>query len=101
MKSFDCLVATAVSCCTAICMAGVSGSALADKTSGKPTTLINRGTGPNAVSQDFGNVAVLVDNGLIVSPRNLFDLNGIRIRFQPSGAGYSASSSTGTLDADV
>jgi hypothetical protein len=41
--------------------------------------------GPGAVSQDFGNIAVLVDNGLMVTSHSLPDLSGIAIRFAPVG----------------
>src|SRR5258708_24951504 len=42
--------------------------------------------GPNAVSQDFGDVAVLVDNGLMVTAQNPFDLTGTTVRFAPAAA---------------
>jgi hypothetical protein len=62
---------------------------------------VKQAAGPNAVSQDFGDVAVLVDNGLMVTARNLFDLNGTTIRFSPAGTGqYTVSSAPGTLEPD-
>ncbi len=58
-----------------------------------PATLA---AGPNAVSQDFGDVAVLVDNGLMVTRRNLFDLAGTTVRFAPAGDHrYTVSSAPG------
>src|SRR5437870_3842970 len=60
---------------------------------------INLAAGPNAVSQDFGDVAVLVDNGLMVTSRNVVDLNGATVWFAPAAAGqYTVSRSPGTLD---
>src|SRR5438034_6527012 len=57
-------------------------------------------SGPNAVSQDFGDVAVIVDNGLIVNRRNLFDLpSNTTLRFEPaSGHAYSVSTSQAGMD---
>jgi hypothetical protein len=57
--------------------------------------------GPNSVTQDFGNIAVVVDNGVMVTSRNLFDLNGRSLRFTPvSGAAFTVSSSSSTLEPD-
>src|SRR5262245_22726367 len=65
----------------------------------KPVIPVKRAGGPGAISQDFGDVAVLVDNGLMVTARNLFDLNGTTVRFTPAGAGqYTATSTPGALD---
>src|SRR5262245_11033611 len=65
----------------------------------KPVIPVKRAGGPGAISQDFGDVAVLVDNGLMVTARNLFDLNGTTVRFTPAGAGqYTVSHAPGALD---
>lgn len=59
------------------------------------------GSGPAAVSQDVGDIAVVVDNGLMVTARNLFDLTGVTVRFAPAGDHlFTVSSSPGTLDTD-
>jgi hypothetical protein len=58
-----------------------------------------RPQGPPATSQDVGNVAVLVDNGLMVTRKNAFDLAGRVVRFDPAGTGrFMVSSSPGALE---
>lgn len=60
---------------------------------------VKQAHGPNAVSQDFGDIAVVVDNGLIVTSRNPFDLGGTTVRFDPAGDHlYGVTSSAGILD---
>ena len=69
----------------AILAAGVNPAAAQDQHSRKPLIPARLAAGPNAVSENFGDVAVLVDNGLMVTPRNLFDLAGVTVRFTPAG----------------
>ena len=67
----------------------------------KQGNLATLAAGPNSASQDFGDVAVLVDNGVMVTSRNLFDLNGKTLSFEPSGPlGYTVSQSTAVIDSD-
>src|SRR5262245_29094589 len=67
----------------------------------KPVVHATRAGGPDAVSEDVGDVAVIVDNGLIVTQRNLPDLDGIKVRFEPVGDHlFTVSSAPGILDAD-
>src|SRR5262245_45056752 len=67
----------------------------------KRTIPVVRPHGPDRESQDFGDVAVLVDNGLMVTPRNPVDLDGLAVRFAPAGAHlYTVSSEPGVLDPD-
>ena len=70
--------------------------------SGKPVIPGSLARGPDALQQDFGDVAVLVDNGLIVTSHNLFDLEGTTVRFDPAGDhAFTVSSSAGALDPDL
>jgi hypothetical protein len=65
----------------------------------KRSVPVHRPRGPDGASQDFGNVAVLVDNGLMVTGKNPFDLNGQMVRFEPAGDHlYRATSSPGAID---
>lgn len=65
----------------------------------KPVIPGNLAHGPDAVGQDVGDVAVIVDNGLIVTARNLFDLDGTTVRFEPAGDHlYTVTSSPGVID---
>jgi hypothetical protein len=60
---------------------------------------VPRAGGPAAVSQDFGDVAVVVDNGLIVTHRNAIDLDGRDIHFVPAGGNaFTVTSAAGALD---
>lgn len=45
----------------------------------------------DAINADSGNIAVLEDDGSIISPTNLFDLDNSNILFTPSGSGYRVS----------
>src|SRR5262245_42215706 len=52
-------------------------------------------------SQDFGNVAMVVDNGLIVTEQSSFDLQFSTLRFEPNGPhSYTVSRSHAELDPD-
>src|SRR5262245_31319547 len=57
---------------------------------------------PAAVSQDIGDVAVVVDNGVIVNPphpAHSIDLApGTKLTFTPAAGGFSVNSGTGSLD---
>jgi hypothetical protein len=76
-------------------------SAQNPQTRKKPIVPASHAHGPDAVSQDFGDVAVVVDNGVIVTPRNPFDLGGTTVRFEPAGEhSYSVASSVAVLDSD-
>ena len=67
----------------------------------KPIVSSHLAHGPDAASQDFGDVAVIVDNGLIVTKRNLFDLAGRIVRFEPAGGdAYTVSRRSGAIDPD-
>ena len=56
---------------------------------------------PASVSQDIGDVAVIADNGVIVTSRNIFDLTfPTTLRFDPAAGGkYTVMRSAGVLDA--
>src|SRR5262245_31698116 len=83
---------------TAIVFALALGAATAQQPQ-KRSVPQPRPHGPIAVAQDVGDVAVLVDNGLIVTKRNLFDLAGRTVRFAPAGAHlYAYSGSSAALD---
>src|SRR5262245_53002376 len=63
---------------------------------------VARPHGPTGESQDFGDVAVLVDNGLMVTRQNPLDLAGRMVRFEPAGDHlYKVSSPSGVLDPDI
>ena len=42
----------------------------------------------NTLNADQGNIAVIEDDGTVVFPANLFDLDSSNIRFTPNGSGY-------------
>jgi hypothetical protein len=60
---------------------------------------------PSAVSQDVGDVAVIVDNGAIIippQPANPFDLPvPVNIRFAPNAGGFDVSFAAAALDSGV
>jgi hypothetical protein len=66
----------------------------------KPIKPAAQAAGPAAVSEDVGEIAVIVDNGLMVTPRNLFDLSfSTTLRFDPAAAGkFTVTRSSGVLD---
>ena len=83
---------------TSFCVSADAQQRTAPKTSNPTARLAPT---PDSASQDFGHVAVLVDNGLMVTERNLFDLNGITLRFEPAGDGrYTLTRSTAVLDSE-
>jgi hypothetical protein len=56
---------------------------------------------PAPARQEFPDVAVLVDNGMMVTPSNPFDLNGVTLRFEPAGDHrYTVSRAPAALDPD-
>ena len=90
---------------TALALGAVLGTVLANPASAqgnharKRCHPVCRTGGPPAACQDQGNVSVIVDNGLIVTQQNPFDLNGRAVRFEPAGNNlYTVSSSTAALD---
>jgi hypothetical protein len=65
----------------------------------KPKHAVAQAAGPNSVSQDFGNIAVLVDNGLMVTSSNPLDLDGVGVQFTPVGNhAFSVASGPAALD---
>jgi hypothetical protein len=77
-------------------------AATAFASSARSTAKAALAAGPRAVSQDFGDVSVLVDNGLMVTHQNLFDLDGTTVRFTPAGDHlYTVSAAPGAVDPDV
>jgi hypothetical protein len=82
----------------ALCAAAGPASAHDDVKHQRP---IKQAAAPNSAASDVGDVAVIADNGLIVTSRNVFDLSfATTIRFEPAGAGkYTVTRSAGVLDA--
>ena len=55
--------------------------------------------GGYSASQDFGDVAVVADDGLMVTEKNIPDLNGTQVRFDPAGpSSFSISHSAAAID---
>ncbi len=50
------------------------------------------------VNQDVNDISVIQDDGRLVTPVNLFDLNGLAVQFTPSGSGYTISAGNATFD---
>ena len=46
-------------------------------------------------NEDIGDIAVLQDSGDLIVRANQFDLDGVALRFTPSGSGYTLSTATG------
>ena len=68
----------------------------------KPTFPKALPKGPVAASQDFGEIAVIVENGLTSTGRNPFDLDGRTVRFDPAGNGsYVVSTGAGAIEPDL
>jgi len=83
----------------AIGLFAVSGSS---QHAQKPRYPMQLPRGPSALSQDFGDIAVIVENGLTSTRRNLFDLAGTTLRFQPLGShDFVVSRSSGSVSPDV
>ena len=54
---------------------------------------------PRPIQADVGDVAVVEDDGTVISQTNLFDLQARSFRFEPAGAGaYRVTSSDGAFD---
>src|SRR5262245_15797401 len=87
---------------TTVALGTVAGEATSQcQRRGKPVDPVVRPRGPSRASQDFGNIAVIVDNGLMATPRNPFDLNGRIVRFAPAGSDqFVVSSAPGALEPD-
>jgi hypothetical protein len=66
----------------------------------KPFVPGNLAKGPDAWSQDIGDVAVVVDNGLMVTSQDRFDLSfPTTLRFDPAGPGkFTVSRSAASFD---
>ncbi len=47
---------------------------------------------------DVGHIAVVPDDGTLVSSANFFDLDGMQLQLEASGTGYTVSASSGALD---
>jgi uncharacterized protein (TIGR03437 family) len=56
-------------------------------------------TPPRAI--DVGNIAVLPDDGTLVTAMNFFDLDFWQITLQPEAAGYRISAGAGALDTEA
>jgi hypothetical protein len=46
-------------------------------------------------NEDIGDIAVLQDSGDLIVRANQFDLDGVALRFTPSGSGYTLATATG------
>lgn len=67
----------------------------------KPFIPAARAAGPIAASEDFGDVAVVVDNGLLVTPLNPFDLSEVTLHFEPfGGEAFNVSRFPAALETD-
>lgn len=56
---------------------------------------------PAAAAVDHGNIAVIPDDGTLVMPANLFDLDQKSLTFQPAATGYSVAAGEAPFDADA
>ena len=56
---------------------------------------------PPAPAQDNGNIAVIADDGSMVTPVNLFDLDALSVAFQPAAGSYAATKGGAAFDADA
>src|SRR6266478_1765503 len=73
---------------------GVSPAVAMDHHSSEPLQLRQLEARSNGVNDDVGDVAVIADNGLIITERNSFDLPSTTLRFEPAGGhSYAVSRS--------
>ena len=88
------LLATSMAALVAVATTAEAGQPRAHAR--KPLVPAKLADGPGAACADVGDVALIVDNGLMVTAQNPFDLDGKRVRFEPAGDhAYVVSTSPG------
>lgn len=57
--------------------------------------------GAAVINTDIDDISVLQDDGTLVTPQNLFDLNGRSVQFTPAGSGYTITSFAAPFDTNL